>query len=59
MWSGGDCLLRREADRERDVDTVETDVEEREDIERDLFLGLSSSGVIDRLRPRSAADLAS
>ena len=59
IWSGGECLLWRETDLEREVEIVDTEEDENDAIERDRFLGLSSSSDIERLRPRSAADFAS
>lgn len=59
MRSAGECLRRLDADLERDVDMVDTDEDEYEDMERDRFLGPLSSTDIERLRPRSAATLAS
>jgi len=58
MRSGGDCLRRREADLEREVEIVEIDEDEYDEMDRDRFLGWPSSGDIERLRPLSAADFA-
>jgi hypothetical protein len=57
--SGGDGLRRREAERDLEVDMVETDDDEYDDMDRERFRGRSSVGDMERLRPRSAADLAS